>query len=452
MPLEKIKLRPGVTVELTPTLNEGGFSASQLIRFFAGQLQKLGGWVRLVGVPQLMGICRGLFGWADQVGTARVAIGTEQRLYVLTAGVLSDITPIVATTNTAPMLTTTADSRIVAITDTAYSPAVGDWVNLVTQVAIGQVVVSGYVQVLTVSGTTYKVSFASILTGGRGGFLPGGVAVADGPGGAVPTYTTTNGSATVVVTMVDHRLVVGAAYYVTVSTVVAGLTLFGFYSVATVIDPVSFTITGPGLANANATVAENAGLMRLQYLLPTGLAINTALSGWGVGDWGAGDWGQSTMGVTSALIAHARTWSLDHFGQDLIASPDLGKIYHWPPPVVAPAVVLASAAPIINKVVLAIAQVQIIMACGSEVGGIYFPTLLRWCDQGDFTTWVATTTNQAGSFQLPTGSFVVASIAVGLGALVWTDVALWSVTYQGLRVCRRPAGYDTERAACGTSR
>jgi hypothetical protein len=77
-------------------------------------------------------------------------------------------------------------------------------------------------------------------------------------------------------------------------------------------------------------------------------------------------------------------------------------------------------------------EVQMIVAAGTDVAGTHYPTLIRWCDSGDFTAWVANSTNQAGSFQLPTGSYITAAIATGLGALIWTDVDLYSMTYQGL--------------------
>ncbi len=421
MPLGKIHLRPGITVELTPTANEGGWSSSQLIRFFAGQVQKYGGWSRLPAVPALVGQCRGLLGWADLVGTAHLAAGTEQRLYTLTGGQLSDVTPVVQTTNAAPALATTAGSASLTITDATYLPAAGDWVNIVTPVSQGGGVIAGTYQVLITSGgSVYTVT----------GIAPAVATAASG--GAVAIYATTAASATVTVTLPAHGLVAGSAYVIALPTTIAGLVLSGSYSVSAVPTANSFQFVASALASATTSVTMNGGNMQLQYLLPSGAAVNTTLGGWGTGDWGAGDWGLTNAGTTSALVSKARTWSLDHFGQDLIASPDLGPIYHWPPPLAVPAVLLGSAAPPINRVVFCVAQVQIIVACGSSSLGTYYPTLIRWCDAGDFTDWNASATNQAGSYQLSSGSYVTAALAVGLGALIWTDTDLWSMTYQGL--------------------
>jgi hypothetical protein len=420
MPLAKIQLRPGVSLELTPTLNEGGFSAGQLIRFFAGQVQKYGGWTRVPVINALVGICRGLFGWADLVGTAHLALGTEQRLNVLTGGVLSDITPIVHTTNASPTIATTAASTVVTVTDGSYNPAVGDWVNIVTAISRGGIIVVGYYRVVTSPGGSYTIAVTAPAVSTQAS------------GGVVPVYSTVATSAVVTVVLPAHGLVLGGNYAATVSTVIAGLTIFGNYAVTALVDANTFQITALTLASATTSAGENGGNMQILYLLGSGVATSILLGGWGAGDWGSGDWGLAGVGVVNALVLHTRTWSLDHFGQDLIASPDLGRIYHWSPPVVAPAVVLDASAPIINKVVFSVAQVQIIVACGSEALGVYAPALIRWCDSGDFTAWVATATNQAGSFQLPSGSYITAGLAVGLGALIWTDVGLWSMTYQGL--------------------
>ncbi len=69
------------------------------------------------------------------------------------------------------------------------------------------------------------------------------------------------------------------------------------------------------------------------------------------------------------------------------------------------------------------------MALGCEVGGTQEPLLVRWCSVADFTDWNATATNQAGSFSIPSGSAMVGGFATGLGATIWTDLDVWSVTY-----------------------
>ncbi len=73
--MQKLTLKPGVNVERTPTLNEGGISTSQLIRFFDGLPQKIGGWTELIP-EQFVGTCRGMHGWGDLNGNPYLALGT----------------------------------------------------------------------------------------------------------------------------------------------------------------------------------------------------------------------------------------------------------------------------------------------------------------------------------------------------------------------------------------
>lgn len=57
--------------------------------------------------------------------------------------------------------------------------------------------------------------------------------------------------------------------------------------------------------------------------------------------------------------------------------------------------------------------------------------LIRWSDQEDITQWTPAATNQAGSLQLSRGSEIIQAIQARQEILVWTDIALYSLQYQG---------------------
>ena len=69
-----VKLRPGVTVDWTPTLNEAGISQSQLIRFRDGLVQKYGGWSKFFSLA-IGGIPRDLHAWQDLNSVDHLAVG-----------------------------------------------------------------------------------------------------------------------------------------------------------------------------------------------------------------------------------------------------------------------------------------------------------------------------------------------------------------------------------------
>ena len=246
--------------------------------------------------------------------------------------------------------------------------------------------------------------------------------------GAVSVFTVTNGSPVVNVLLPNHGLAVSDSFDILVSTTLANVTLSGIYTVTGIVDSNNFQITASTVADATVTAAENGGNAQIEYLLPTGYLINTALTGYGTGDYGAGDYG---LASSSTVIGHLRQWSMDHWGQYLLASPTGGEIYYWNPPEAVPAVVISDNAPTSNAAMFVIPQAQIIIALGAEIGGQQEPLLVRWCDAGDFTDWTASTTNQAGSYLLSSGTQIVGGTVVGLGALIWTDTDVWYMQYIG---------------------
>jgi hypothetical protein len=444
----KLKLLPGVDLQSTPTLNQTQWAQTQLVRFYKGLIQKLGGWAVLNSGAALIGTCRALVSWADLLGNIYVAAGTEQRLQIaIGATALTDITPVQATSNIAVSFSTNTGFQKVVIADT-YVPAVGDWINLITQVSVGGLVLSGFYQVAIVGSGNY-----TILAG-----PPATSTVTNG--GAVPTFATTGvGSPTVQVVLANHGLTATtSSFNVPISVTVGGVTLLGPYVVQSVVSSSTFTINAAISATSVAgPVGLNGGNAQIEYLLPTGETTNTAVGGYGIGLYGVGLYGVTS---TATIVVPMRIWSLDHYGQDLIAAPNGGTIYYWTPGQTGPASVVTSTPPLYVNWILSVPQVQMVMALGAESGGTQYPLLLRWCDVGGlFETngWVPTATNQAGSFQLNSGSKLVFGAANGLTIYVWTDLGVWSATYQGLpfvfsvQEIARECGAISSRAVAVTS-
>ena len=433
MPFRDLRLAPGVNTQASPLANQFQLVASNLVRYYLGLLQKLGGWMQITA-QTFIGTARGLLGWSDIVGNAYLAIGTEQRLQVATAGVISDITPVYKTDNPAVSFTTQSGSSSVVITDAGNTPSVGDWINLTTHVSVGGIVLFGYLQISAISAPQFTVTAPAPATANVTN------------GGAVALYTTTNTQPTVKVTLANHGLVTGSIYTPGLSVTVGGITVVAGnpYSV-TLVDANDFDITVSGSATSSTSASENSGNAQIEYLLPTGNILNTSVGGYGAGQYGAGQYGGAN--ASSAVVA-LRQWSLDHFGQILIASPTNGLIYTWTPPTPAPATVIASDAPLFSTAVFVMPQIQIIVSLGAETGGTQQPLLARWSDQGNIGTgsWTASATNQAGSFFLSSGNKLVGGLAVGLGAMVWDDLGVWVVTYLGFPLV---FGWNKIASGCG---
>ena len=121
MAFQKITFRPGINVQRTQLLNEGGWSAANLIRFREGMPEVYGGWQALLSAP-LQGVPRGAHAWSTLAGVPTVAVGTSSRLYVIQFNTAYDITPVATTTTPTNPFTTTMGSATVAVSDPTLLP------------------------------------------------------------------------------------------------------------------------------------------------------------------------------------------------------------------------------------------------------------------------------------------------------------------------------------------
>ena len=201
MPLQDFVLRAGVDTQKTQTLNEGGWSVSQFIRFKDGMVQKIGGW-QSMDVGPLHGSTRELHAFSDLDGNTYLAGGSEQELWLESAYGSQNITPVRAVTNDPPQFYTSAGSTTVEIQDPAAAGiglASGDWVNIVTPVYVGGLTIQGLYPVSNVSsgGAAWHIEVATPATSNVFG------------GGTVAEFSTTAGSASVLVTAPAHGLWTG---------------------------------------------------------------------------------------------------------------------------------------------------------------------------------------------------------------------------------------------------
>jgi len=63
--------------------------------------------------------------------------------------------------------------------------------------------------------------------------------------------------------------------------------------------------------------------------------------------------------------------------------------------------------------------------------GTFDPMLVRWSTVEDYTDWTPTAVNQAGSYRLSHGSYIVGALQTRQEILIWTDSAIYSMQYLG---------------------
>jgi hypothetical protein len=420
MPEVALKLVPGVNADYTPTLNQAGISSCDLIRFKDGLPQKLGGWSRFFP-NSLGGVPRAVHGWSDLRGLNHLAIGTTIQLAVLTDGALQDITPQTLVSDFAPAFSTLVGSSIIGIDDPHIADlTIDDAVFFNTPISVGGLVLAGLHPISTITGVTAfqiddRLNATSTVMSG----------------GVVPTFTTTVNSAEVAVNFPNHGLLVDDTFTFPLPTVAGGVTIVDTYTVINVQNPDQFVITVSSAAATSETVPMNGGNAELLYYITLGpppLGIGFGLGGFGEGGFGTGNVPASQTGAPTA----ATDWSLDNFGEDILANPKSGPIYFWQPNAGFQTAELVSTGPVFNNGIFVAMPEQILVAWSSTLSnGQQDLLLVRWSDSQDFTNWVVTNETQAGSFRIPTGSKIVAGYQAPQQALIWTDLDVYAMQYLG---------------------
>lgn len=437
MPEAALRLRPSVNAELTETMNEAGISSCNLIRVKAGLPQKRGGWEKFYPF-ELGGTARDLHAWQDLNADAWLAYAATAEVDVISDGVATEITPQTLTSDFTPDFDTTSGDATVLINDPNISNVTAyDSILFMTPVSVGGLILQGVYPISVVTtATEYQIEAASNAT------------ASVTAGGAVPEFDTTSGSAFVTVTFEDHGLSVGDPFTFLLSTTVGGVTIAGTYRVLTTPTADTFTIAADQLASSTTSAFMNGGEAQILYFINLGPAAGG--SGYGTGTYGTGGYGTGTSSSAQTgdpLVA--LDYTLDNWGEIILACPKNGGIYQWQPNSGFQNLGLISQAPIFNGGIFVAMPAQILVAWASTstVGGTQQdPLIVRWCDQEDFTVWTPQASNQAGSFRIPTGSAIIGGLQGPQQALIWTDIDLWAMVYQGQPFA---FGFNKLSAGCG---
>jgi hypothetical protein len=256
---------------------------------------------------------------------------------------------------------------------------------------------------------------------------------------ATSVFTTTNGSSNVTVSISGHNAATGA--FVTFDNVTLSNSSTS-YTAATFEDK-EFEILG--IANANAFYIDagsneaNAGITAqgttdAAFQINPGPEFSTSAYGWGTDDWSAGAWGEPS--TVSNVTLEARQWSLDNFGEDLIATVLNGGTFQWDTSAgVSTRATAVANAPTASRLSLVSTPDRHLVILGTEntIGttSSQDDLLIRFSDQENITTYQPTAENTAGSLRIADGSRIVAAERSRGQILIWTDTSLHSMQFIG---------------------
>ena len=174
--------------------------------------------------------------------------------------------------------------------------------------------------------------------------------------------------------------------------------------------------------------------------LTTGNAVATQNLGYGGGLYGVGAYG--TPRSDSGSFTEATTWTLDNWGEELVACSNAdGDLYAWDLDVANDAVTIPNAPT--DNLGLIVTEERFLFALGA--GGN--PRKVQWSDREDRELWTPAATNEAGDLELQTSGQIMQALRTRGQTLILTDIDAHTATYQG-----PPFVYGFERvgSACGT--
>jgi hypothetical protein len=255
------------------------------------------------------------------------------------------------------------------------------------------------------------------------------------------TFTSSSSSNIVTVNKVGHGLDVGE--YITLSAVTipgtsslvaADFTSFTF-EILTVPDADSFTIQIQ--TTETGTPMSSTGSATINPYEEIGPTIQTYGYGWGTSTWGTVAWGIGS--TSSSVILDPGNWSLDNFGQQLIATIKNSKTFVWDPgttsPLLTTRATIMTGAPTASILTIVSDRDRHVVHFGTEttIGDptSQDPMFIRFSDQEDYEVYQPTSTNTAGTFRLDTGNKIVAAVSGKDYNLILTDTAAYTMQFVG---------------------
>lgn len=254
------------------------------------------------------------------------------------------------------------------------------------------------------------------------------------------TFTSTSSSSTVTVNKTSHGLDVGE-YITFTSVTIPGTssfvdTDFTSFTFEILTIPNSNTFTIEMQTTETGTPMSSTGSASINPYVEIGPTIQTYGYGWGTDSWSSGEWGEGS--TSSQVILDPGSWSLDNFGEQLIATIKDGKTFTWNPGVSNPleqrAVVMASA-PTASRLTITSDRDRHVVHFGTEttIGdtSTQDPMFIRFSDQENYNVYEPTSVNTAGTFRLDTGNRIVAAVSGKDYNLILTDQAAYTMQFVG---------------------
>ena len=257
--------------------------------------------------------------------------------------------------------------------------------------------------------------------------------------------TTTNGSTTVTITTTSsHNLEIGdIVTFENAGSFTGGQTDYTatdfddvLFEVQTIPTATTFTIEMP--TAETGTGATNDGTLDPLPYIDIGGLTQTLGFGWGAGRWGQSTWG--TARLSSDVNIDPGLWSLDNFGQILIATIHNGRTFKWNPITIDGAALATRAVSVPNNPTKSVMTIvsdrdRHLIHLGTETT-IGSPAtqdkmFIRFSDQEDIEDYQPTSVNTAGTFRIDSGSDIRGAVKGKDYLFIGTDTSAYIMQFVG---------------------
>jgi hypothetical protein len=259
------------------------------------------------------------------------------------------------------------------------------------------------------------------------------------------TLTTVNGSNVLEINKGSHGLEVGR--YITLS----GVTVTGAsdyttaelevaYEILTVPTVDKFTVQA--VRNEGGSGMTAAGAATVNPYEQVGPVFQTLGYGWSTSTWSTSTWG--TERDTSSVTLDPGNWSLDNYGQVLVATIRDGKTFTWNAGAANARTIRASTStsgastsnnPTASRLTQVSDKDRHLFHFGTEttIGNSLTqdPMFIRFSNQEDLNDYAPTAVNTAGTFRLDKGNRIVGAVSGKDYTLVLTDSAAYVIQFVG---------------------
>jgi hypothetical protein len=424
--LVPIEIAPGIMPDTDFTAAEAvSYVEADKVRFVDGKPRKIGGFEEVtVEGSELKGCARTFF--TTQIDDKNIsAIGSSKGFYGLKGSQLRNLTPFKATpiaatasldthydTLATDPVTVVDGSKVVTIADSEasnYKP--GDSVTLSGATATGGVPAGDInkthlIRTIEASGFTINVVTA---------------ATSDATGGGGSVVRT---SGLLTVNSTAHGLTEGERVSIASATNTGGIlaaeinTEFLIRNVVTN----SFDVMTDGSATSSTTGGGGAST-EYQVQIDDGACDESGGSGYGLGLYGVGLFGVAKTSDTRNL---PRIWSMDRYGNTVVATPGNGEgVYQWDATIGTAPTTVSNAPTDINYLFVTDSILVTFGAGGND-------NRILTSDQGDITEWTGASSNQVFDDSIEGAGRLLSHVNLNGVNLIFTTNQCYTFRYIGL--------------------